>query len=36
MLPVTPNCIQKALAERSLNDIRKIHNGMKAMIESGN
>ena len=36
MLPVTPNCIQNALAERPLNNIWKIRNGMKAMIESGN
>jgi len=33
MLPV---CIQKAPAERPLNDVGKIHNGMKAVIEGGN
>ena len=28
--------IQKAPAERSLNDVEKIHNGMKAVIEGDN
>jgi len=31
-----PNCIQKVLAERPLNNVGKIHNGIKAVIEGDN